>query len=169
VVQLFVHGFSPGWRSAIIRRSNSASWELAIAKSVIVFSLRSDYHLLWKGDSDMDIEQEWYSQNPGHVHRLANHLAFDLDSAFRDFCSASDVQEASFPPGLINLLDSFPKSAKPVKAKADIDCTLQIFALMLVREAERCNVPLPGACENVADWLVNSFLPAYKASFPKEL
>ena len=116
----------------------------------------------------MKSEKDWYSHNLRLILLLTNRVAFDLDSALTDLCREEDASGAKTLPALIAALRSLPRTPKGMKAHSDISCLLQIVGLLLVREAERCNVPLPSPAENIADWLLNSFLPAYKASFPNE-
>jgi hypothetical protein len=104
----------------------------------------------------------WNEANKFLISGVANHLVLDLDAWLRELYARQPG--ARMKPSLATAL--LNSSARAAKAQSDIVHTFEIFGLILVREAERLDVPLPVPSANVADWLVISFLPAYKAAFP---
>jgi hypothetical protein len=113
----------------------------------------------------MNIDREWYSRHEREIGHLANHLLFDLGAALRELSQAADGSRAMSPPDLIALLDQAGLSPAETKVRL----YFWTYGLLLVREAERSNVPLPGACDDLANWIQRSFLPAYRTTFPEEI
>ena len=113
----------------------------------------------------MPKRQDWFSANErliSPMEDLINHdLRVNLIAMSRISSSSTQQKGASKPERRVK---ECPESV-PEERLWLMKATL---AVLLVREAERCNVPLPEPGEFLGDWLDKTFLPAYKTAFLKE-
>ncbi len=108
---------------------------------------------------------DWHESNVRLIQGLAVLIDHELDAA-KDVLRSIPHPDTTNDPQERLRISLKATSPQAVKARATAETIVYAYAVMLVREAERCNEPLPEAGEPVADWLKNRFAPAYKFSFP---
>lgn len=109
--------------------------------------------------------RDWLARNQGRVKRVADIISKDLFVNALGFAYISGVPMSGKP----SKRAIEPGREEPTSEWQERHWTMAwIFALLLVREADRCGVTLVGEREPLCDWLEKRFFPAYRRSFQRD-